>query len=127
MNLKLVLPAKLLVDEEVARVRAESTYGAFTVLPRHIDFATILTPGLLSYKPIAGAEEYFAVDEGIFVKVGSDLLVATSNAVHGMDLGELQNLVRAEFQQLNEREERTRLALVRLESDFIRRYLEFQE
>lgn len=127
MRLKLVLPARVLIDREVERVSAESIYGTFTVLPRHIDFATILTPGLLCFQPRNEPEEYLAVDEGIFVKIADRLLVSASRAVHGRDLSKLKQLVQTEFRNLNEQERKARTALARLESDFIRSYIEYQD
>lgn len=127
MRLKLVLPARELIDLPVDRVSAESDYGTFTILPNHIDFATILTSGLLSYRPVEGTEEYLAVDEGVVVKTGDQVLVSTSNAIPGHDLGELRKLVETEFRRLSDRERKARTALARLESDFIRHYMEFQE
>ena len=49
MNLKVLLPTRVLIEEEVAKVTAEAENGSFTLLPRHIDFVTFLPPGLLSY------------------------------------------------------------------------------
>jgi F-type H+-transporting ATPase subunit epsilon len=127
MRLKLVLPSTVLIDRNVERVSAESAYGAFTILPNHIDFATLLSSGLLSFRPKDGQEEFLAVDEGIFVKAGDQVLVSTSNAVYGRDLDKLRDLVETEFRSLDERERKARTASARLESDFVRHYLELQE
>ena len=124
MRLQVMLPSRILIDQEVRKVGAESVHGAFVVLPRHIDFATSLMPGLVSYIDMAGAEHFLAVDEGVCVKRGDALFVATANAITGSELAELKAAVQADFRTLDQQERNARRALARLEADFIRRYLE---
>jgi F-type H+-transporting ATPase subunit epsilon len=126
MRLKLLLPTEILVDQPVSRVRGESAYGVFVVLPRHIDFATLLEPGPLSFETPAGEEQFLAVDAGILVKHGDEVRVATGNAVGGDALSELRDVVENRFYTLDQQEKKARAALARLESDFIRRYLEIE-
>jgi F-type H+-transporting ATPase subunit epsilon len=128
MRLKIALPTRLLYDADVRKVSGEAVDGSFTLLPRHIDFVTSLVPGIL-FCDTAGenAEEvFFAVDEGILVKRGPDVLVSTRNAVCSADLASLHRTVREHFETLDEQERRARSALVRLEADFVRRYLELE-
>ena len=49
-----------------------------------------------------------AVDEGVLVKTGLDVLVSVRNAIGGTDLGELRDSVEREFLDLNEREQGVR-------------------
>jgi len=127
MKLTLLLPTKILIDEEVEKVGAESSYGTFTILPRHIDFTTILTPGLLSFQTAGGVEEFLAVDEGVLVKCGEQIRISTGRAVYGPDLAQLRATIQAEFRALDQQERKERMALARLETDFVRRYLEMSE
>lgn len=127
MRLRLLLPTMVLVDEQVQKVSAEAGEGSFTLLPRHIDFVTALVPGLLSFVTEAGEEEFLAVDEGILVKCRDEVLVSTLNAVRGPDLGKLKQTIAEEFRRLDERERLTRAALARLETHFIRRFMEMGE
>jgi F-type H+-transporting ATPase subunit epsilon len=46
-----------------------------------------------------------AVDEGVLVKTGLDVLVSVRNAISGTDLGQLREAVEREFLNLNEREQ----------------------
>ena len=126
MRVKIALPTRLCYEGKVRKVNAEATNGSFTLLPRHIDFVTALVPGILSFETTrAKAEEiFFAVDEGILVKCGPEVLISTRNAVRGADLASLHHTIRAHFETLDEQERRARSALVRLEADFVRRYLE---
>ncbi len=124
MILKVLLPKEVLVEEQVYKVVAEGQNGSFCLLSRHVDFVSALVPGLLAYETAVGEEVYLAVDEGILVKCGAEVLVSTRNAVQGNNLGQLQKLIREQFAELDEREKQTRSALAKIEADFIRRFME---
>ncbi len=124
MLLKVLLPKKVLVEEEVRKVVAEGKDGSFCLLPRHVDFVSALVPGLLAYETAVGKECYLAIDEGILVKCGAEVLVSTRNAAQGADLGQLQTVIREQFAELDERERQTRSALAKIEADFVRRFME---
>jgi F-type H+-transporting ATPase subunit epsilon len=126
MRLRIALPTRLVYDGEVSKVKSEAVDGAFVLLPRHIDFVTALVPGILSFDSVGEdrQEMFFAVDVGILVKSGRDVWVSTRNAVRSGDLRTLHDTVRKHFGVLDEQESRARSALIRLEADFVRRYLE---
>ncbi|MCB0104642.1 MAG: F0F1 ATP synthase subunit epsilon, partial [Caldilineaceae bacterium] len=127
MQLKVLLPTAVLVDEPVVKVIAEAENGSFCLLPRHVDFVAALVPGLLSFTTADGVEEFLAVDEGILVKQGDDVRVSVINGVRGGALAELRALVTQQFERLDERERRARSALARMEADFVRRFIELRE
>lgn len=127
MKLKILLPTKVFLEEEVAKITAEAMNGSFCLLPRHIDFVAALEPGLLSFATEEGKEIFVAVDEGILVKCGKDVLVSTKNAVEGPELGELKQTVEKEFKGLDDREKKARTAMAKIEAGFVRRFLELQE
>jgi len=127
MNLKVLLPTKVLIDEKVTKVIAEAKNGYFCLLPRHIDFATALVPGILSYQTEKEEEIFLAVDEGVLVKFGKEVLVSTRNAVRSPDLDQLKRTVEKEFKSLDEHEKVARSVIAKIEANFIRRFLEIQE
>jgi F-type H+-transporting ATPase subunit epsilon len=118
------LPGETFLQEAVQRVTAEGPYGSFALLPRHIDMATALTVGILSFVSEAGEERFVAVDGGILVKVTDQVLVATRRAVRG-ELGILKKTVEHMVAEVDERERKARSAMARLEADFMRRFVEF--
>lgn len=124
MKLKVLLPTKILLEEDVTKITAEAENGSFCLLPRHIDFVTALVPGILIFVSIAGEEKFLAVDEGILVKSGTEVMVSTRHAVQSSDLGLLQQTVEKQFRVLNEREKVTRSALAKLEVNIVRQFLE---
>jgi F-type H+-transporting ATPase subunit epsilon len=119
VKLKIILPWKVLLEQEVAKVVAEAQNGSFCLLPRHIDFVASLVPGVLAFTPAEGGEEFLAVDEGTLVKCGPEVLVSTRNAVRGPALGELRKAVEEQFGTLTQREEQARSALNRLEASMV--------
>jgi F-type H+-transporting ATPase subunit epsilon len=124
MKLKILLPAEILIDQEVRQVVAEAENGSFCLLPHHIDFVAGLVPGILAYETAEGKEEFIGVDEGILVKVGQEVLVSTGKAVRGPELGGLWQTIQDEFKVLDEREKKARSAVARLEADLVRRFME---
>lgn len=123
MMLKLILPSGVLLQQEAVKVVAEAQDGSFCLLPRHVDFVAALVPGILALTAPDGDEAFFAVDEGILVKRGPEVLVSTWNAVQGK-LGELRQAVRAQFRELNEDELKARRALDRIEASLLRQIVE---
>jgi len=126
MNLKVLLAAEVLVEVDVSKVIAEAHNGYFCLLPKHVDFVTALVPGILSFEISGGREEYLAVDEGILVKCGEEVLVSARNAVRGPDLGQLRRIVSEKFEALGEHEKSALTAMAKIEAGFVRRFLEIQ-
>jgi F-type H+-transporting ATPase subunit epsilon len=85
-----------------------------------------LTPGILAYETELEGEVYVAVDEGVLVKTGLDVLVSVRNAIAGPDLGQLRETVEREYLRLNEQEQNVRSVLAKIEGDLIRRMATFR-
>ena len=126
MRLRILLPAAILLDESAAKVTAEGLDGHFCLLPNHIDFISILVPGLFSYEDDQGRETFLAVDEGVLVKVGSEVMVSSRDAVEGDDLGTLERTIQEKFGVVDEREKTELSAVAKIEANFVRRFLELQ-
>ena len=58
--------------------------------------------GILTYETEAEGEVFVAVDEGVLVKTGPDVLVSVRRAMGGTDLGQLREAVEQEFLTLDE-------------------------
>jgi F-type H+-transporting ATPase subunit epsilon len=126
MNLKILLPSKIMIDQPVIKVNAESPHGSFCLLPKHIDFVAALTPGILSYTNTDEEDIFLAVDVGILVKKGTEVFISTRRAVEGPDLKKLHEMVEQEFKVLDDREKMVRSAAAKIEANFVRRFLEIQ-
>jgi F-type H+-transporting ATPase subunit epsilon len=126
MRLKVVLPMKVFIDQDVNKVIAEAGNGHFCILPKHIDFVAALVPSILSFE-YDGQEEFLAIDEGILVKCSSNVRISTRRAVRSKDLGTLKETLEEEFRILDEREKKTRTILAKLELDFARHFLKLRD
>jgi F-type H+-transporting ATPase subunit epsilon len=126
MRLKVLLPMKVFIDQDVNKVIAEAGNGYFCILPKHIDFVAALVPSILSFE-YDGKEEFLAIDEGILVKCSSNVRVSTRRAVRSKDLGTLKQTLEEEFKILDEREKKTRSILAKLELDFARRFFKLRD
>lgn len=127
MNLKILLPFRVFAEKTgVSRIVAETRAGSFGLLPRRLDCVAALTPGILIYETGADGEVFIAMDEGVLVKTGADVLVSVRRAIAGTDLGQLRAAVAQEFLTLDEQEQSVRSVMAKLEAGFVRRFASFQ-
>lgn len=125
LSLKILLPYQVFMEKShVLRVVAETRRGAFGFLPNRLDCVAALIPGILTCETEKEGEFYVAVDEGVLVKTGTEILISVRNAFSGPDLGSLRETVEKEFMNLDEREKSVRSVLAKLEGEFIRRLTE---
>ena len=127
MHLKVLLPFRVFAEKTgVSRIVAESHEGSFGLLPQRLDCVAALAPGILIYETEAEDEVYVAVDEGVLVKTGPDVLVSVRRALGGTDLGQLRDAVEREFLALDEHEQSVRSVMAKLEAGFVLRFASFQ-
>jgi F-type H+-transporting ATPase subunit epsilon len=126
MLLKILLPAEVLIVQEVNKIVAEAENGSFCLMPNHIDFVATLSPGLFTYESTAGGQELYAMDVGTLVKKGAEVLVSTRNAVRAPDLGQVKQVVMQQYDRLDEREKMVRSASAKLEASMIRRIVDLK-
>jgi len=127
MNLKILLPFQIFANKSgVSRIIAETSEGSFGLLPQRLDCVAALTPGILTYETGSDGEVFVAVDEGVLVKTGQDVLVSVRRAIEGTDLGKLRDSVEKEFLTLDGREQSVRSVMAKLETGFLSRFAAFQ-
>jgi F-type H+-transporting ATPase subunit epsilon len=124
MHLKLLRPTEVVIDQPVLKVTAEGTSGSFCLLPQHVDVVTTLVPGLFAFESETHETVFLAVDEGVLVKQGAAVWVSVRQAVRGDQLDTLQQAVQQQFHQLDEREQRARRMLARLETSLVREFID---
>jgi F-type H+-transporting ATPase subunit epsilon len=127
MNLKILLPFQIFAEKvDVSSIIAETSEGAFGLLPHRLDCVAALTPGILIYETESEGEVFVAVDEGVLVKTGQDVLVSVRRALSGTDLEKLRDAVEQEFLDLDDQEQSVREVMTKLETGFLRRFATFQ-
>jgi F-type H+-transporting ATPase subunit epsilon len=123
MQLKILLPSQIFAHETaVLRIVAESEDGSFGILPKRLDCVASLVPGILTYETASQGEVFVAVDEGLLVKNGAEVLISVRRAIGGVPLDELKALVKSEFLSLDEQETELQLVLNKLESGFLKQF-----
>jgi F-type H+-transporting ATPase subunit epsilon len=128
MSLGIYLPTKIYWQAEtISKVVVEGLEGYFTLLPRHIDYVSVLVPGILTAEDQSGKTLYFAVDHGSLVKQGSLVRIATRNCILGEDFDALSTIVATEFYQIDDLEKKARTALTGLEHSMLRRFAELKK
>lgn len=125
MKLKILLPSRVFLETTgVSRIVAESADGAIGLLPRRLDCTFALVPSLLTYETEAEGEQTVAIDEGVFVKAGEEVLVSARRALGG-ELARLKDCVAEEFEAPDKGEQALRSVMAKLEAGFLQRMVGF--
>lgn len=128
MQLKVLLPFITFADKSnVLSIVAETREGSFGILPHRVDCATTLAVGILSFETESDGEEFMAVDGGVLVKHGFDVVISTRRAVASQDLEYLQALVKREFQAISDEEQSRYAAMSKPDAGFVRRFSAFRQ
>jgi F-type H+-transporting ATPase subunit epsilon len=127
MNLEILLPYRIFAQKsDVSRIVAETREGSYELLPNRLDCVAAVVAGILIYSTQADGTVYVAVDEGVLVKNGAEVLVSVRRAIGGVDLGALHESVRREFQRVDAQDREVRAAVAKMEGAIINRLVEFR-
>jgi F-type H+-transporting ATPase subunit epsilon len=127
MHLKILLPYTTFVEKSnVLRIVAETNQGSFGLLPNRLDCSAALTAGIFCYQCKNEEEVFIAVDQGVLVKTGFNVLVSVRRAIGHADLDQLHALVKKEFLVVDEYEKHMHATMVKLETGFLRQLSNFQ-
>jgi len=127
VQLKILVPGGVFANiANVERIMVMTQAGSFGLLPHRLDCAAVLPPGLFAYSTAATAEVHLAIDAGVLVKTGADVLLCVRHAIAGADLGRLRQAVEQELLKLSEQESSNRKTLARLEGGLIREFVRLQ-
>ena len=120
MNLKILLPFKIFADvKNVSNVVIETSEGSYGLLPHRLDCVAALVPGIFTYETEKDGVKYVAVDTGVMIKAGDQVLVSVRNAVGGVDLGKLGELIKKDFKSRDENQKQVTTVIAKLERGFI--------
>ena len=127
MHLRILLPSEVFADKpDVVRIMANTSAGSLGLLEHRLDCVAALVPGIMIYETKQDGVVYLALDEGVLVKTGADVLVSVRQAIGGEDLGKLRDAVKSTFLSLDKEERSVRDAVTKMEAGFIGRFAEFE-
>jgi F-type H+-transporting ATPase subunit epsilon len=128
MTLRVLLPFEVFAQEtQVSSIVVETAQGAFGLLPQRLDCAAALVPGILSFESATQGEVFLALDEGVLVKTGPEVVISVRHALRGADLAHLRDAVEQEFLSKDAQEQQLRASLAKLESGFMQRFASLRE
>jgi F-type H+-transporting ATPase subunit epsilon len=123
MQVKILLPHRVFAQlTDVSSLVIDTPKGSFGILPNRLDCITPLVPGILTYQTITQDSHYIAVDEGILVKTGKQVMISVRRAIRGNTLDELKRTVELEFLNLDQQQQELRSVLAKLESGFLKQF-----
>jgi F-type H+-transporting ATPase subunit epsilon len=128
MTLKILLPFEVFaVETNVSRIVVETPQGSFGLLPRRLDCVAAIVPGILSFEIESQGEVFLALDAGVLVKTGQDVVISARRALRGDDLSRLHDAIEKEFLTLDTQETAMRESMARLETGFMRRFASLRD
>jgi len=127
MRLLITTPTSVIVDDpNVVAVRAEDESGSFGILNNHADFLTALTVSVVSWHHSDNRQQFCAVRRGVLsVTNGSEVAIATREAIRGDDLDKLERVILAEFREVLEAERTARTESLQLQMKAIRQIVRY--
>ncbi|PCG12947.1 F0F1 ATP synthase subunit epsilon [Sphingomonas adhaesiva] len=124
MKLRIADPTSIVVDREVASVRAEDASGSFGILPRHADFLTVLEISVVAWREVDGTPNFCAVRNGVLTVLAGEVEIVTREAHVSADLNELEMVVLAGYREHLDAERASRTSAAKLRTQAIRRMVE---
>ena len=122
MSLKVLLPFEVFAQEtRVSRIVVETVEGSYGLLPHRLDCVAALVPGILCFTDDTQGEVFLALDAGVLVKTGQDVVISVRRALRSKDLTQLQNVVEQQFLSQDALDIELRAAMNKLETGFMRR------
>lgn len=125
MRVRIIVPGKLFLDQEVDKITAPGAEGSFQILPRHIDVVWTLQSGILIVTT-GEKDTYFAINQGVLVKEKDLIQISSYQVVESTSLEELQETVEKNFRILDEEEKKLSRILDKLEADTLIRLAELE-
>lgn len=124
-NIHIITPSHVKQVENVSFFRAEDRSGYFGILPRHIEFLTILEPSI-AIAIIDGEEEYFGFNGGILAFKKDILTITTKEFVQSSKIGELKGIIEKFFKEREEKESIFNLNMKNLQKAFFKKIIELE-
>ncbi len=124
-SVHIVTPSDIKKVDNVSLFRGEDRSGSFGILPRHIEFLTILEPSI-AIALVDGTEEYFAFNGGILSFKKETLTITTKEFVQSSRIGDLRGIIERFYKEQQEKESIFHLNMKNLQKAFFKKMIELE-
>jgi len=124
-DLHIITPIHVKIINNVSFFRAEDKTGSFGILPRHIEFLTILEPSI-AIALIEDKEEYFAFNGAILSFKNNVLTITTKEFAQSSKIGELKEIIEVLFKEQQKKESIFHLNMQNLRKAFFKKIIELE-
>ena len=122
---RIITPKAIKSVENISFFRAEDKSGSFGILPRHIEFLTILEPAI-AIAAIEGKEHYYAFNGGVLSFKNNALTVTAKEFVQSDKVSELLVMIERSFKEQEEKEHLFSDNIENLQKAFIKKLIEME-
>ncbi len=126
MKLRVFTPVETFLETEISKIDFEALDGFFTLLPKHVDFASAMPPNILHFTTSNGQTKYMACNRGIVVKKGDEVSLSVHKAVLSDSLQTLSRTIEVEFKQDDEERKEVNTVMARLEAGLSRSFMKLK-
>ena len=126
MNLKVCCPTGVVLEQSIQKIDFQALDGYFTLLPRHVDFVTALTPNIVRFTD-GQQMTFMACNRGILTKIGQQVVLSAHKVVLSHSLSDLEQTIAVEFKQDDEQRKEINTVMARLEVGLSRGFMKLKE
>jgi F-type H+-transporting ATPase subunit epsilon len=120
MTANVFVPTRTYSFSGVEQVELETIEGRMSLLEHHVDCAAALPVGLTRLRLEDDKEQFIGIAGGTCVKIGSQVMISTPQAVVGEELGQIHERFREQVLERREQQKEAQQALARLEVEMAR-------
>ena len=126
MKLRVLMPAQVVLEEQVVHVTAQGLTGSLGIRPGHAPLVAALARDILMARLPDGRERYVALNGGVMV-VNADLVeVVSRQAVASDDVRSLESVALVQFQKEAAEQQANYIAFEKMRINFMRNVLELE-
>lgn len=122
---RIITPQTIKSIENISFFRAEDKSGSFGILPRHIEFLTILEPAI-AIAVIENKEHYYAFNGGVLSFRNNALTITAKEFVQSDKISELLVMIESSFKEQEEKERLFSDNMENLQNAFIKKLIEME-
>lgn len=111
-------------EKEIIHLKLRDESGFFGIMAGHIDFLTIVEPGIGEYLDSKNKKIFFATDSGFLLVISGVAILSVYEFFEGSSPEELLALISEQIRKRKSLEARYRKLITEIEEAFIKRTLE---